>query len=297
MQNQKDLLYSYFAECSNVPTDNIGMEVETSFVTTNGKPISTATSQSIFRTLAERGWPVAENKGELITKLQNAAGDALLYELGRQNIELATIPRQSDSLVLHTRELLEEVYFSAEINGARPHFGPILVTTEDLLVIPDERDATWLELDGRKSLRPLATITAVQFTFDTTPDKAIDQLNRLGEQITNFLADYPQDAVWKEYIKSSQAKYRTDRYGGPLFFKDLQDYCNKLLEHGAVNGNQLTPTTEMESFSIPLFLRSVWWYFRLRRYGNRLCIEIRPMARRTDEILSQQLNMVLEIMK
>lgn len=272
------------------------MEVETSFVTTKGAAVSVATSQAIFRTLADRGWCAVEQKGALITKLRNAEGDALLYELGRQNIELTTAPRQNGSLVPWAKDLLKEVYSSAEVHGAKPHFEPVLTTTEDLLVIPDERDATWLEIDGRESLRPLATISAVQFTFSTTPNEAIELLNRLGGQVERFLAEYPQDAVWRGYIRSSKASYRSDRYGGPLLFSGLHDYCDKLLMHNVVNGNQLTNAAEMESFSIPLFLRSVWWYFRLRRYGEQLCIEVRPIPRRTDEILSQQLDMVLEVL-
>lgn len=31
-----------------------------------------------------------------------------------------------------------------------------------------------------------------------------------------------------------------------------------------------------------LFLRSVWWHYRLRRYGNTLAVECRPFARRED---------------
>lgn len=271
------------------------MEVETTFVTTDGNAISVETSQSIFRTLTERGWAAMEHKGALVTRIQNGDGDALLYELGRQNIELSTAPRHNGSLVSHTKEVLSEVYTSAEVHGAMPRFEPILMTDEDLLVIPDERDAAWLEVDGRESLRPLATTSAVQFTFDTTPHKAIEVLNRLGQQVEMFLLDYPQERVWREYIRSSHAGYRSDRYGGPLIFSSLRDYCDKLAMHGVVNGSRLTAAMEIESLSIPLFLRSVWWYFRLRRYEERLCIEVRPMPRRTDEMLSQQLDLVLEI--
>lgn len=292
MLNPADALYMYFADCSETATDTIGMEIETTFLNTNSTAISVATSQAIFRSLIKIGWSIAEHKGDLITKLQNAKGDALLYELGRQNIELATAPHQESTLIAHARETLTEVYSCAKLHGAKPFFEPIFNTAEDLLVIPDERDAIWLELDGREALQPLATITAVQFTFSTTPSKAVEALNCLGQQTERFLFDYPQDAVWREYIRSSKANYRTDRYGGPLFFTNLRDYCNKLLMHDAVNGTRLASLAEMESFSIPLFLRSVWWYYRLRRYSNQLCIEVRPLPRRSDEVLSQQLEMV-----
>ena len=45
---------------------------------------------------------------------------------------------------------------------------------------------------------------------------------------------------------------------------------------------------------IPLFIRSVWWYFRLRRYGTQLCIEIRPFARCEDDDFVHQLSFVLD---
>ena len=296
MQKPADMLYSYFSECSEISTDFVGVEVETSFVNTNGTAISVATSQAIFQTLTEVGWNVVERTGTLVTKLQNAKGDILLYELGRQNIELSTAPQRSSSLVSRTQDLLKEIYVSAEVHNAMPCFEPILMTDEDLLVIPDERDATWLEIDGRESLRPLATTSAVQFTFDTTPTKAIGLINQLGRQAEEFLVDYPQDRVWREYIRSSKAGYRSDRYGGPLLFSSLRDYCNKLTMHEVVNGDRLTSAREMKSFSIPLFLRSVWWHFRLRRYGDRLCVEVRPLARNTDERLRVQLDTVLKIM-
>ena len=37
---------------------------------------------------------------------------------------------------------------------------------------------------------------------------------------------------------------------------------------------------------IDLFLRSVWWHYRLRRYGDTLALETRPFARRGDEALN-----------
>lgn len=47
--------------------------------------------------------------------------------------------------------------------------------------------------------------------------------------------------------------------------------------------------------NVPLYLRSIWWYFRLKRYGNALCIEVRPMPRRDDEDIKRQFQKVLEI--
>lgn len=271
----------------------VGVEVETSFVTAQGMPISVQTSQRIFAGLAERGWRIVQRKGGLITVLENLTGDKLLYELGRQNIELATCPKAEAHILPHAQRILDSVYAVALESGAYPFFGPMLTTAEDLLVIPDERDAGWVLLDGREALRPLATISAVQFTVEVDPARAVECLNRLGARIKEYLVDYPQDVVWREYIRSSCAGYREDRYGGPLEFSSVHDYCQQLLCHDVVTTDGLRSLGEATVFDVPLFVRSVWWYFRLRRYGNRLCIEVRPLARRSDNQLQKQLAFVL----
>ncbi|MFA7310211.1 MAG: hypothetical protein WC050_04895, partial [Candidatus Paceibacterota bacterium] len=158
----------------------------------------------------------------------------------------------------------------------------------------------WLALDGKKALVPLARISAVQFTVDVTLDDAMPKLNRLLAECDRFLSDYPQDAVWREYIRSSSAGYRSDRYGGPREFTSLGHYCDELARHAAVRGTSLVPFSEAaieSNAEITLFIRSVWWYFRLRRYGYNLCIEVRPLPRRRDEMLQSQLDMVLDIVK
>ncbi|PJA94336.1 MAG: hypothetical protein CO133_00115, partial [Candidatus Komeilibacteria bacterium CG_4_9_14_3_um_filter_37_5] len=156
-------------------------------------------------------------------------------------------------------------------------------------LIPDERDAIWLELDGRTALAPLARIASVQFTISVSPNNAINILNKLSSCLDIFLQDYPQDQVWKRYIRDSAAKYRSDRYGGPLAFSSLGDYCCSLIQHDVVQGSHLVPFAKVSHIDIPLYLRSIWWYFRLKRYGNSLCIEVRPMARKEDKEILRQL--------
>lgn len=274
----------------------IGMEVETSFVDRMYRPITVESSQKFFKLLITRhGWKIQQKKGELITELKDRHGNKILYELGRQNIELATTPQKASRIVSYTREILETLYMGDRA-GIYPCFWPVLETKEDLLIIPDERDAVWLELDGRPALELLARISAVQFTIAVSPKEAIRCLNRLGRHIGLFLKDYPQEVYWRRYIKESLANYNPLRYGGPLFFDDLRDYCSKLVEHDVVQGSRLVPYREVMDLDIPLFLRSIWWYFRLKRYGNVLCIEIRPLARRTDRVLQQQLDRVMGIL-
>jgi hypothetical protein len=67
-----------------------------------------------------------------------------------------------------------------------------------------------------------------------------------------------------------------------------------------IRGTTLVPFAEVKEGMTPegltLFLRSIWWYFRLRRYGPQLCVEVRPLPRLSDHDLQNQLDFVLAIM-
>ncbi len=274
--------------------ESIGAEVETSFLNKHDQPIDLEQSQAIFTGLITQGWKLVTRRQGLVTAVEHKQ-NRVQYELGRQNIELATIPLPSSRIVSHTRAVLEALYGAAKKVGAFPTCNPILETPDNLLIIPDQRDQTWLEIDGKEALEGLARICAVQFTIAIRPVEAIRCLNRLAKNIGYFLQDYPQDRVWREYIHNSLAGYSPLRYGGPLFFTDLEEYCSELLKHAYVEGPKLVSCGSALYFDIPLFLRSIWWYFRLKRYGNSLCIEVRPIARRSDRKLEEQLKMVLDI--
>lgn len=280
--------------------ERIGVEVETSFLTDRvapffGAPVTPKMSQGIFSALVESGWLVRVMKGKLIAELERD-GSKILYDLGRQNIELAAAPAVPVDAVRRVKELLSELYAAATAVGAYPYFKPILHTDQDLLVVPDERDAIWVELDGRAPLNLLARSSALQFTVDVSPDDAIPTINRLLAQRNSFLEAYPNEKMWREYIHRSAAGYRHSRYGGPTEFVDIDDYCVKLAEHAVVSGGRLVPFAEADGFDVTLFLRSVWWYFRLRRYAKRLCIEVRPIPRRTDHHIAADLAFVMDIM-
>lgn len=292
-------LVKYFTEnaVSCALGESIGIEVETQFFDSDGEPISVETSQSIIRELVSKhDWVVAKTKGQLITEIESPDGDRILYELGRHNIELSTAPLPQDQLIGRARNQLGLLYAVAARFGSTPSFEPVFETNENLLVIPDERDAIWLKLDGRDALNLLARCSAVQFTIDVAPEKAIQCLNKLGASINRFLHDYPQDLLWRRYIAESKAGYDPLRYGGPLMFRDLKDYCLQLMKQKVVVGPKLAPFNEVQNLDISLFLRSVWWYFRLKRYGIKLCIEVRPLARRNDEALEAQLQLVMGIL-
>ncbi|OGD72567.1 hypothetical protein A3K29_00240 [Candidatus Collierbacteria bacterium RIFOXYB2_FULL_46_14] len=272
------------------------MEVETQFVTESGEPISVDTSQAILRRLSKfPGWKVNKTKGNLITELAGDTGAFFSYELGRHNIEYSSAPLSTSHIPSLPQISLYNLYFCAKKFGAYPYFGPILKGTEDLLVIPDERDANWLKLDGREALAPLARTSSVQFTISVSPSDAISILNDLGSNMGKFLPSYPQDQVWKEYVASSKANYRPDRYGGPLIFANLENYCELLSRHDVIQGTTLVPFSKAQNLDIPLYLRSIWWHFRLKRYGNSLCIEVRPLPRLEDSNFNSQFKFVKDI--
>jgi len=279
----------------------VGMEVETQFVDGSGNPINLDTSQAIFWSMVrDEGWSIETAKANLITGLKNKNGFRLFYELGRHNIEISSPPMNPRGLVSSVREELDVFYYVASKCGGYPFFSPVLDTNVDLLVIPDERDAAWLEIDGRSALNLLTRCSSVQFTIDVPRDMAISCLNRLGRRIDEFLAVFPQDRLWKQYISESKAGYRVDRYGGPLKFIDIEDYCDELARHDVVQNGSLVPFSRAQNVDIPLFLRSVWWHFRLKRFTSNsfnLCIEVRPLPRLSDDKFQDQLDFVMGVLK
>ncbi len=285
----------YFNSCVSHGRETIGVEVETQFLDNQMRAISTKTSQDILRNLMQTSkWQLAASKSGLITELVNENGDKILYELGRHNLELAMAPQTNPfKLIKHTKDKLSILYDIARQSGAFPYFEPILFTEEDLLVIPDERDKTWLKLDGRRQLNELSKISSVQFTFSISPDDAIKILNKLAYNLDKFLSDFPQDHYWRRYVRESLAGYHHNRYGGPLFFESIEDYVLKLAIHKAICGQELINVNKVPNLDIPLYLRSIWWHFRLKRYGDQLCVEVRPLARRSDDILEKQLELTL----
>lgn len=175
--------------------ETFGVEVETQFVDRDGRAITTQTSQKMFGYLAEHGWSVQARKGNLIVELVDKRGNKISYELGRHNVEVSTAASSYRRAVPAARDCLEQIYKAGRKFGAKPYFGPILETNEDLLVIPDERDAIWLQLDGREALTPLARTSSVQFTISVNPGDGISILNRFGRNIGSFLREYPQDEI------------------------------------------------------------------------------------------------------
>ena len=157
-------LVSFFTDgISSQTLQTIGMEIETQFVDKNGEAIETSVSQSILKDLCENDWKVDCRKGNLITELSDGVGNKIFYELGRHNLEVSTVASTSDRVVNIGQKCVDQIYEAGRAYGAYPYFAPILESEQDLLVIPDERDAIWLQLDGKEALMLLARTSSVQF--------------------------------------------------------------------------------------------------------------------------------------
>ncbi len=291
-------LVDYFSSgISSRTLETVGMEIETQFVDEGGRAIQPQVTQTILELLLKNGWDVCGRRNGVITTITDERGNKIFweFEMGRHHLEIATAVSTPTCVLDLAEECLTRLYNAAYEFGAMPHCAPILKGAEDLLITPVGRDTAWIDLDGRDVLAPLARTSSVHFTISVAAQEAVAILNRFGEHTASFLADYPQDAMWRRYIADSSAKYLPDRYGGPLLFESLNDYCQKIVRHDIVQGIRLVPYAQVDGLDIPSYTRSIWWYFRLRRYENDLCVEIRPVARRSDEQLSSQLERILEI--
>jgi hypothetical protein len=251
----------------------VGLEVETDFVEiSTGHPISLETNRKIFAT--GNPWPK----------------DVAMYrELGRQKIELAVGPCNSpQELLVRAHESLNWLYRVAEQQGARPVFKSDIGTNENLLMVVEPRDQLWAALDGEMSLEELCRCSSVQFTVDVHPEDATEILNRLWSARLHEIDYAENNAHWQKYITTSHFRYRADRYAGPGHFESLADYAHKLNMHEVAmhNGQPVRLVAEeTPDLNMELFLRSIWWHYRLRRYGETLTVEIRPFARRGDDCL------------
>lgn len=260
-----------------------GVEVETDFVdSVTGRPISAAVSQAIQSETAF-----------------GAVKFAVQGELGRQKIELAIEPHDNPGALLATTyAALRSLYEAAARYGAVPRFDPELKHAGSLMSPYDHRDRLWMQLDGSEALEELCRCSSVQFTVDVNPEDAIRVINALWDAQLHMFDYDPNNRRWQRYIAASKAGYRPDRYAGPRSFESIDDYVAKLEQHRVVMHEGKPVNMDPKSISnlnIDLFLRSVWWHYRLRRFGDALAIEIRPFARRRDEDMITYWNLIAPI--
>ena len=278
-------------ETCQISDRRIGIETESLAVNKwNRKPISLDTSQRMMRRLIEEyGYKIIEEKNNLITRVEKG-GFEIFYELGWNNFELITPPFLIDDINALSSEhdrALQELNFVGESSGVET-----LNTSWDgyylnSLVMPDKRDEIWLKLDG-PALYPLGHIASIHLNIDLV---SIDE----GMKWIKILNDYfrkvqwpanKNEEIWKRYLALSMAEYEKTRYGQPP--ENFSDYCRKLSEYKVVmnrsNGEleimkPVKSFTETANVDFDLFIRSVWWWSRLRVRNGKLVLEIRDIPR------------------
>jgi hypothetical protein len=276
----------YFKETDSRTGEQVGPEVETLFVDRDTRlPIVSARRAAIMATAL-----AADDRPD---------GAELQTETGCHNIELSVPPGTFDTIGDSTLQALEWLYRAAAKHGVEPVFAPTTGSTRRLLdVSTSDRDRLWAVIDGEGALDLLSDCASVQFTVDVSREDAIRLINQLwasGYHRANYEFN---DGRWAEYIHTSRAPYRADRYAGPHRFADLGDYVRRHQQHAVVMHNDLSVwlmPAHLSDFDIDLYLRSVWWHFRLRRYGRKLVIEIRPRARGTDKNILEQIEELKQI--
>lgn len=285
-------LKKYF-ENANVCRPNerkADIETESLFVDIKSeKPISLDQSRNIMENLTNTGYGVSEKKNGQIAKVEKN-GVIIFYELGWNNFEIITPPvslKQIDALIDINNKALEDLRLSGRFAGAKMLNSSWDGSLSNTLAIPDKRDEIWLDLDG-PSLYGLGHIASIHYSIDLI---SIEE----GMGWIKILNGYfkktgwpPKDnfSIWKNYINGSYAKYEKNRYGQPP--DNFEIYCKRLASYKVVmnrSGGALSianpplPFSKTKDIDIDLFLRSVWWWSRLRVRSGNLALEIRDIPR------------------
>lgn len=282
----------------------IGLEVETLFVDRRTKePITREQSQGIMKRLAESrhfrrcgiGTTTVEKFGDTITAVKNGVVQ-VFYELGWNNFELTYNPYWLTDFPLMFSalpDMLECLYIAALYEDAEP-VKDSYDGFEDLdtLMMPDERDQAWKDLDG-PVLCVLGHIASVHYNIGLTSiDEGMRWISKINELRGRH--GWPSAAathIWGRYLAESRAGYQSDRFGSTPT-TNFDEYCRRLSEYKIVmNRIDGVPyrIVEPKSFAetpdidIELFLRSVWWGARLRVRDHELVLEIRDVPRGDDE--------------
>ena len=299
-------LKKYFCTAEITPKEQrtLGLEIETLF-TSDNQPISLETSQAIMSELIKNfSWDKKAETNNIITNVEKG-GFNIIYELGWNSFELISPPfllSELGKLIAKYKQRLQELYSCARAYGAEPIFQPSDGFHNNTLIIPDKRDEIWLELDG-PVLKELGHIASVHYNLSL---ESIEEGMKLIKKINNLykILDIPPLSVrlaWQKYIKESRAGYEKNRYAPPP--ETFNAYCQNLSELKVVmnrSGGKLlrikpTPFYQLNKVDIELFLRSVWWWTRLRKRNKKLVLEIRGFPRVTDKQIEKDLKIVLSL--
>lgn len=299
-------LFGFFTDgVSRKASERIGIEVETIHIGPDGQPVDACVTQTLLRkmvTARPNDWTVkeyGEYRGQKrILAIANRFGDHVVFEIGVANIEVVTRALAPKAAIATAQGVLDQLGEIARKDGrCRPYYGPIVTPRKSVIAPMTKREHNFLKLHGEDLENMMACTACVQFTIEVTPDNAIKIINRLRSRTPEFLATYPQDELWKRYLHESNVGYRADRYGNPTEVNSIDEYCRQLARHDVVTEHGLVPHNEAGDINLTLFVKSVWWHFRLRRYGNQLCLEIRPISRGTDGEIANSWNFVEEIVR
>jgi hypothetical protein len=284
-ENKMKRLQAYFEKATTCGSERkFGIEVETLFVNDQNRPISYQVSQDMMRFLIDFfGWQVTNLKNDVILRLEKD-GYAIAYELGWNNFELTTPAYCLENDFSEYERMMKELYWAGEYHKTKPFVGSDYGCWDNFLsntvVIAEERDKIWLKLDG-EALFGLGHIACVHFNFDLQSiSEGMGWIQRLN---ASFL-----ELGWpvQNYIRNSLVGYEETRYGPPP--DNFLEYCCSLAFHKVVMDttrgelrivDRPGPFKNHPNPDIDLFLRSVWWYPRLRVRGGRLVLEVRDIPR------------------
>lgn len=269
----------------------IGLEVETLFIDgASQEPITLEVSQGMMFYLIENlEWKLQQSKNGKAVCLEKD-GYWLTYDLGWNNFELITPPTKIDS-----GGGFPSGYYDVEQNledAARKFNAEACLNGWDgcrsnTLIMPDKRDEIWLELDG-PALFSLGHIAAIHVNIDLC--SMAEGESFIKKLLSAFQAkDWPYHRnrrIWQYYIDNSLADYEADRYGPPPcnFTKYCEELAAKKVVMNSINGDlriakPASPFGGCPEVDIDMFLRSVWWWYRLRVRSGRLVLEIRDLPR------------------
>jgi hypothetical protein len=286
----------------------VGVEVETLFLDDDDHPLTCEKADAVFGTLEQRGWQCLEDQksgGRALRK-----GDfSIKPEVGAGNLEVISPPRivrERDGLVDELLARLDDLYAAAAEVGAQPVFAAYDGHRDvDNILLDNERDRRWTQVDGRDALKVLGHIASVHVTLDLCSIdegfRLIRALNELGRE-----RGWPPESVastWAHYFARSRCDYAPERFGeAPETFDAYLELLRgfKVVVDRASDGQLIVPDGDLRRFGdvesdvhLPTFLGTVWLNTRLRRIGDTLALEVRFIPRSTDAVLRDDIDAVV----
>jgi hypothetical protein len=297
------------AETVELRDRRVGVEVETLFLSDDDRPLTCAGGEAVFAELEKRGWDPVEVEKNRGRELRRDAF-SIKPEVGAGNLELISPPRlvgEREELVDDVLERLDQLYTAAGEVGARPLFAEYDGHRDvDNILLDNQRDRRWMEVDGREALKVLGHIASVHVTVDLC---SIDEGFALVRALNELARErgWPPDSVtstWQCYFERSRCDYAPRRFGDAP--ETYDGYLELLRSFRVVvdrqsDGRLIVPEGKLHGFGdvepdvhLPTFLGTVWLNTRLRRIRDTLALEVRFIPRSTDDVLRTDIEAVLQ---